>query len=301
MKKKMTLCFWILQIGSLSIFAQTKTSTNHLTILNEYGDTLKPISVRYKQVQDTIIIDCRSCKEESGINLSKLTPGAYTLLIKFNPPIDPADLSPTKFSIQIPLDKDTLVVSTLPKSIIESGEPSQVITAEQLALSGKNTLEEALVYLLPSFYASWQIMADKSEFFTPTSMKGMGPDQFLVLINGKRRHATSVLHLNGTFGRGTVSNDLVNIPISSVKAIEVKNAAASVWHGSDAIAGVINIQLHDEKPTTSNFGMQGGFYPSGFGHPNADGTGQWWSKNGLGNEKEGKIHFNILEKIKKDF
>lgn len=294
MKKNILLAYWLLRCA-LPVVAQTQT----ITILDEYGDTLKPLLVRYKLGHEQTFKDCKNCTAESGIiNLSKLERGTYTFKLRLDD-----GLPSIERSIEIPLEKDTIMVSVSPKSIFESGEPSQIITAEQLMLSGKNTLEEALVYLLPSFYASWQIMADKSEFFTPTSMKGMSPDQFLVLINGKRRHATSVLHLNGTFGRGTVSNDLVNIPMSAVKAIEVKNAAASVWHGSDAIAGVINIQLHD-KPIPTTFGVQMGGYPSGFGQPDDNGNGQWWTKNGAGNEKEGKIYwqsFHYLGKDKKGF
>jgi iron complex outermembrane recepter protein len=291
MKMKQILCCLLGICISLSVTAQ---SSNILTIFDEYNDTLKSPLVEYKLKHEgnNAFKDC-NYDSLGRVHLYHLREGVYTLRIEQKCLRD----------IQIPLEKDTLVVNLHPQSIFEAGEPSHIITAEQLAISGKNTLEEALVYLLPSFYASWQIIADKSEMFTPTSMKGMGPDQFLVLINGKRRHSTSILHLNGTFGRGTVSNDLVNIPLNAVKAIEIKNAAACVWHGSDAIAGVINIQLHD-KPIPSVVGLQGGFYPSGFGN------GQWWDPNNarkflqFGNETEGKLYlqsFHYLDKAQKGF
>lgn len=290
MKIKPISWYLVAQCCYLSAIAQ---SPSHLlTIFDEYGDIPQYSKMQYKLTHEpnSALKDCE-CKDTlRRFNLSHLSPGAYTLVIDMG-------YGTTVRNIQIPLEKDTLVVHLYSKSIFEAGEPSHIITAEQLALSGKNTLEEALVYLLPSFYASWQIIADKSEMFTPTSMKGMGPDQFLVLINGKRRHSTSILHLNGTFGRGTVSSDLVNIPLNAVKAIEIKNAAASVWHGSDAIAGVMNIQLHD-KPIPSTIGVQGGFYPSGFG------SGKWWSKADLGKETEGKIYlqsFHYLDKAQKGF
>ncbi|MEY4937021.1 MAG: hypothetical protein RIS64_3380 [Bacteroidota bacterium] len=286
MKMKQIRCCWLGMCFSLSVAAQ---SSKILTIFDEYNDTLKSPFVEYKlkHEAENAFQDC-NCNDSLGrVHLEHLHSGVYTLRIEQKCVRD----------IQIPLEKDTLVVNLHPKSIFEAGEPSHIITAEQLALSGKNTLEEALVYLLPSFYASWQITADKSEMFTPTSMKGMGPDQFLVLINGKRRHSTSILHLNGTFGRGTVSNDLVNIPLNAVKSIEIKTAAACVWHGSDAIAGVINIQLQD-KPIPATIGVQGGFYPSGFG------SGKWWTKEDFGNETEGKIYlqsFHYLDKAQKGF
>ncbi len=210
-----------------------------------------------------------------------------------------------KIEIEIELPKDSII--TLPlysQSIFEEGEPKQIITAEELALSGKNTLEEALVYLLPSFYAAWQIMADKSEFLTPTSLKGMGPDQFLVLINGKRRHSSAMLHANGTFGRGTVSHDLVNIPMGAVQEIEIKSAAASVWHGSDAIAGIINIKLNApetqsslqlrEKPEMT-LGFTAGYYAD-----NGFGLNRWWKGQSYEHEREGKIYFNTFHQFGKN-
>ncbi|MEN9612703.1 MAG: hypothetical protein RLZZ628_3517, partial [Bacteroidota bacterium] len=119
-------------------------SSNILTIFDEYNDTLKYPLVEYKRAHEaeTAFQDCECTDAMGRINLNHLPSGAYTLRIE----------QIFKRDIQIPLEKDTLVVHRHPESIFEAGEPSQIITAEQLALSGKNTLEEALVYLLPSFY-----------------------------------------------------------------------------------------------------------------------------------------------------
>jgi iron complex outermembrane receptor protein len=185
------------------------------------------------------------------------------------------------------------------KSIADNSEPIVTITAEQLATTGKQTLEEALVYLVPSFYATWQTVADRSRYVTPSSLKGLGPDQFLVLINGKRRHSTSILHINGGFGRGTQSNDLVNINLSSVKAVQILTTAASVKYGSDAIAGVINIILIDkaEDYTSSGAGFQGGIYSRPY---SPDDELKWW-KDGKrnGDEMEGKIWFRLTNTLGK--
>ena len=71
----------------------------------------------------------------------------------------------------------------------------------------------------------------------------MGPDQVLVLINGKRRHNTSLLNVNGTVGAGSVGTDMNSIPAAAIKRIEVLRDGAAAQYGSDAIAGVINIVL----------------------------------------------------------
>ena len=78
------------------------------------------------------------------------------------------------------------------------------------------------------------------------SYYGLGPDQVLVLINGKRRHTSSLVNVNGTFGRGNVGTDLNAIPAASIKRIEVLRDGAAAQYGSDAIAGVINIVLNDK-------------------------------------------------------
>ena len=76
-------------------------------------------------------------------------------------------------------------------------------------------------------------------------MRGLGPDQVLVLLNGKRRHTTSLINVNGTFGRGSVGTDLNAIPANAVEVIEVLRDGAAAQYGSDAIAGVINVKLRD--------------------------------------------------------
>ena len=79
----------------------------------------------------------------------------------------------------------------------------------------------------------------------PATLRGLGPDQVLVLVNGKRRHGSALIHVNTSVGRGTAGTDLNAIPVSAIKRIEVLRDGASAQYGSDAIAGVINIVLKD--------------------------------------------------------
>lgn len=107
----------------------------------------------------------------------------------------------------------------------------------------QNDLNQLLTYLAPSFQSNRQSSADGTEHIDPASLRGLGPDQTLVLINGKRRHTTSLLNYQGTAGNGSVGTDLNTIPVSAIDRIEVLRDGASAQYGSDAIAGVVNVVL----------------------------------------------------------
>lgn len=121
--------------------------------------------------------------------------------------------------------------------------PIDVITGTEIRESGHTELNQILRELIPSFNASHQTISDGTDHINPASLRGLGPDQVLVLVNGKRRHASSLVNVNGTFGRGTVGTDLNAIPTAAIERIEVLRDGASAQYGSDAIAGVINIVL----------------------------------------------------------
>jgi len=111
--------------------------------------------------------------------------------------------------------------------------------------SPQNDLNQLLQYASPSFNSNRQSSSDGSEHIDPASIRGLGPDQLLVLINGKRRHTTSLVNNQGTVGNGSVGTDLNAIPASAIERIEVLRDGASAQYGSDAIAGVVNIVLKE--------------------------------------------------------
>lgn len=141
--------------------------------------------------------------------------------------------------------------------------------------SGKVEVNELLQYAAPSFNANKQSGSDGADHVDPASLRGLGSDQTLVLINGKRRHQSSLINLFGTRGRGNTGTDLNAIPASSIKRIEILRDGAAAQLGSDAIAGVINIVLNDnvdELTGSVNYGVystnaQGNFLQ---GTPNTD-------------------------------
>jgi len=134
------------------------------------------------------------------------------------------------------------------RASVESGMvPVDVISGEDLRQAGAvgDELGEALAILAPSFQFPRQSNSVTSDHIRSATLRGMNPDQVLVLVNGKRRHPSAVVNDNTKIGRGTNAFDFNTIALSSVKRIEILRDGASAQYGSDAIAGVINIVLED--------------------------------------------------------
>jgi iron complex outermembrane receptor protein len=132
------------------------------------------------------------------------------------------------------------------RTVVNSAVPIDVINIKDVTTqSGKIEINQLLQYVAPSFNANKQSGSDGADHVDPASLRGMGPDQTLVLINGKRRHQSSLVTLYGTRGRGNTGTDLNAIPASAIKRIEILRDGAAAQYGSDAIAGVINIVLND--------------------------------------------------------
>lgn len=138
-----------------------------------------------------------------------------------------------------------VVGSRTARTNVETPVAVDVVSAEEMTRTGRTETSRVLNTLAPSFVAQAQTIADGSDHVDPASLRGLGPDQVLVLVNGKRRHRSALLHVNGTFGRGTVGTDLNSIPVGSIKRIEILRDGAASQYGSDAIAGVINIVTKD--------------------------------------------------------
>jgi len=144
--------------------------------------------------------------------------------------------------------------------------PVDVLDVAELAqTSPQVTVTEILNYAAPSFSSNPQSISDGTDHIAPASLRGLGPDQVLVLINGKRRHKTALVNVNGTFGRGAVGTDMTTIPANSIKRIEILRDGAAAQYGSDAIAGVINIvlknstnELQVDVTTGANFTSEAG-------------------------------------------
>jgi len=150
------------------------------------------------------------------------------------------------------------------RSIKDLPVPVDSINAETLAATGQTEVGRMLQALAPSFNFSSSSISDGTDALRPATLRGLGPDQTLVLVNGKRRHQASLIHINTSVGRGTAGTDMNAIPASSIKRIEVLRDGAAAQYGSDAIAGVINIVLNDESEA-GRFSISQGEYTEGDG------------------------------------
>lgn len=178
------------------------------------------------------------------------------------------------------------------RSVTDSPVPVDVIDVADLASSnGKAEINQILEYAAPSFNATKQSGSDGADHIDPASLRGLGPDQTLVLINGKRQHQSSLINVFGTRGRGNTGTDLNAIPASAIKRIEILRDGSSAQYGSDAIAGVMNIVLNDQTEGLSG-GLTYGAYTTSVGDGYA--------------EKAGDVVYNVdgknrLDSVNKSF
>ncbi|WP_166387484.1 TonB-dependent receptor [Polaribacter sp. 11A2H] len=160
------------------------------------------------------------------------------------------------------------------RTAVDTPVPVDIIDVQKLATqNGKVEINDILQFAAPSFNASKQSGSDGADHIVPASLRGLGPDQTLVLINGKRRHQSSLVNVFGTRGRGNSGTDLNAIPASAIKRIEVLRDGASAQYGSDAIAGVINIVLKDNTEGITA-GITYGAYSTNVGSGWAEASGE---------------------------
>ena len=125
--------------------------------------------------------------------------------------------------------------------------PSTCLTSEALESQGTTELAEALATAAPSLSFPRPSITDGTDHIRPATLRGLAPDQTLVLVNSKRRHQSALVNVNGSVGRGSAAVDLNAIPLAAIETVEVLRDGASAQYGSDAIAGVINLRLRDAR------------------------------------------------------
>ena len=151
------------------------------------------------------------------------------------------------------------------RSVTETAVPVDVIDASQLASAGAfgGEFGQALQTLAPSFNFQRQSNSGSADLVRPAQLRGMSPDQTLVLMNSKRRHTTSITGIDAKVGRGTAPVDFNSIPGSAISRIEVLRDGAGSQYGSDAVAGVVNVML-DERPEGLDLGLSYGGHRTDF-------------------------------------
>lgn len=152
------------------------------------------------------------------------------------------------------LDQVSVVGSrTQSRTDLESPVPIDVLSAQEIRASGYTDVSTILQSLLPSYNFPHPTTPDGNTHIRSATLRGLSPDQTLILVNGKRRHTSAWVNTGGTVGKGAVSTDLNTIPVSAISRIEVLRDGASAQYGSDAIAGVINIVLREDDGFEGTF------------------------------------------------
>ncbi|SFD64206.1 iron complex outermembrane recepter protein [Chitinophaga sp. CF118] len=185
----------------------------------------------------------------------EVIPGSYTVLVSYvgfvtqRKPVTVTAGQTTTIDVALTTSTtmNELVVlgsRSLPRTQTETPVPVDVIDIKRITSDAPQvSINQILNYVAPSFSSGTQTVADGTDHVDPASLRGLGPDQVLVLVNGKRRYNTALVNVNGSFGRGAVGTDMNAIPTSAIDRIEILRDGAAAQYGSDAIAGVINIIL----------------------------------------------------------
>ncbi len=156
--------------------------------------------------------------------------------------------------------------SRFARNVDEQAVPVEVITELEIRASGFTETNELLQALVPSYNSPKGYITDGSDHMRPATLRGMAPNQTLVLVNGKRRHQGALVHVNGSVGRGSTQVDLNAIPASAIQKIEVLRDGAAAQYGSDAVAGVINIILKEAggSDLSVTYGQNLSFFERGY-------------------------------------
>ncbi|MET0289199.1 MAG: TonB-dependent receptor [Pseudoxanthomonas sp.] len=178
-----------------------------------------------------------------------------------------ASLSYAAHAQEAATNLDTVIVTgtrAADRTVLESTSPVDVLTADDLRRAGvvNGELGSALQNLLPSFNFPRQSNSGGADHVRAAQLRGLSPDQVLVLVNGKRRHVSALVNTDSKIGKGTTPVDFNSIPVSAIKRIEVLRDGAGAQYGSDAVAGVINVIL-DDAP-------EGGAWEASFGAHHTD-------------------------------
>ena len=189
----------------------------------------------------------RSVRLLLSANAAKPMAISTALAISMLAPVESiAQVAAAQDAAKDPNSLETLVVtgSRFSSRIVsDSQTPIDLISGKELANGGHTQLHTALKTVVPSFSVSAPATAGALDFTSSPTLRGLGPGDLLMLLNGKRRHSTGALNLNNQIGRGDVGYDFNTLPAAAIGRIEVLRDGASAQYGADAVAGVINVVL----------------------------------------------------------
>ncbi len=254
------LCFCFTQ----KIIAQSQTVTGK--ILSDRDEPVAAATVSIKGKSKGVTTDMEgkfSINAERGNVLVVSSVGFLSSEIKIT--------TETNYTVKLTvidagLDAITVIGSrsSKPRTDVSRPVPVDVVSAKELQATGQTDLAQMAQFTSPSFNSAKTGINGVANFADPATLKGMSPDQSLVLINGKRRHQFSAINNNVTIGKGTVVTDLNSIPSLAVERMEILRDGAAAQYGSDAISGIVNLVLK-KTVNEGTFKTQSGITKEGDG------------------------------------
>lgn len=244
-KTTKTILLIIFLFSHLVLLAQTQTVTGKITD-PKTGEPLAGVSIRIKGSK------LGTTTASDGTYRLQVKPGDILEITRIGYKTQTINISGGQTEINVSMEDETaelgqiVLVGTRRAGRVktETPVPVDVVNVGQISYpSGKMDLTAALNYATPSLNYNKQSGSDGADHVELATLRGLGPDQTLVLINGKRRHQTSFVAVFGTRGRGNSGTDLNAIPVSAIDRVEILRDGASAQYGSDAIAGVMNLIL----------------------------------------------------------
>ena len=245
---------------SLFLFAAGSANAQTATVSGRVTDAANAQSLSGAQVIVVGSLFSAPSRADGSYTL-RLPPGRHVLRatkIGYGPVVDTITVTAGETTTQdfalrsAPIGLDQIVVTgtrATDRTVLEAPVPIDVLSAAEIRETGRTETMQVIQMLAPSINFPRPSVNDGTDHIRPATLRGLGPDQTLVLVNGKRRHTTALVHVNQSVGRGSTSVDLNAIPVSSIERIEILRDGAAAQYGSDAIAGVINIILKSEVET----------------------------------------------------
>lgn len=187
---------------------------------------------------------------------------AIAIALSYSMPVLAQDVAPQAAAAETP--GQTIIVTgtrRTDRTVAESPTPIDVYSGEELQKQGVADMNQVIQNLVPSFSVARYAIGDGSSFVRPPNLRGLAPDQTLVMVNGKRMHRSALVQIGANAqSAGAHSADLAQIPAIAVRSVEVLRDGASAQYGSDAIAGVINMALRDDTDGISGYARYGQYY-----------------------------------------